>query len=174
MGPSEAPVTLTPERLTAAGFAAFGQVIEASGDYRLINDGNCRRYDDLARLELGAAAGRACLSIFRARGQTLPLRIRLLERHPLSSQAFVPLNAARLLVVVAVAGEEVAAAGVRAFLAGPGQGVNYDPGVWHHPLLALGADADFLVVDRAGPGANCDEFVFPTDVAITVSDGSLP
>ena len=35
--------------------------------------------------------------------------------------------------------------------------VNYHAGTWHHPLLALDGISDFLVIDRAGPGNNCDE-----------------
>ncbi|WP_038001480.1 ureidoglycolate lyase, partial [Thauera linaloolentis] len=47
------------------------------------------------------------------------------------------------------------------FLAQPHQGVNYAPGVWHHPLLALDAVSEFIVIDRAGPGHNCDEITLP-------------
>ena len=48
---------------------------------------------------------------------------------------------------------------IRCFLAAPGQGVNLARGTWHHPLLALDAGGDFLVIDRGGPGAadDCDE-----------------
>ena len=81
----------------------------------------------------------------------------MLERHPLGSQAFLPLGERPYLVVVAPPGAPPSPASVRAFLAAPGQGVNYAPGVWHHPLLALDAVSDFWVIDRAGPGDNCEE-----------------
>jgi ureidoglycolate lyase len=38
--------------------------------------------------------------------------------------------------------------------------VNYHRGVWHHPLIALDGVSDFLVIDRGGPGSNCDEHLF--------------
>ncbi len=160
--------------LTAAAFAPFGQVIEAAGNQSFpINQGTCARFHDLARLELDTASGRAGLSIFRARPVSLPFTVRMLERHSLSSQAFMPLTARRYLVVVAPGGKTPDPATVRAFLAGPGQGVNYARGVWHHPLLALDAEADFLVLDRIGPGANCDEHPFDGNDPITVIDGPL-
>lgn len=161
--------------LSASAFAPFGQVIEAAGGESFpINQGTCERFHDLARLELDTANGRAGVSIFRARPVELPFAVRLLERHPLSTQAFVPLTARRYLVVVAPAGAAPEPSVVCAFLAGPGQGVNYARGVWHHPLLALDAEADFLVLDRIGPGANCDEHHFGENEAITVINGPLP
>jgi ureidoglycolate lyase len=81
----------------------------------------------------------------------------MMERHPLGSQAFVPLSGKPYLVVVAPAGDPPDVAALRVFLARGDQGVNYAPGVWHHPLLALDAVCDFLVVDRSGTTPNCDE-----------------
>jgi ureidoglycolate lyase len=84
----------------------------------------------------------------------------MLERHPLSSQLFMPLSAAPFLVVVAPPGENVDRTSVRAFVTNGAQGVNYRRGTWHHPVIALANPSEFLVVDRVGPGANCDEFFF--------------
>ncbi len=81
----------------------------------------------------------------------------MFERHPLGSQSFVPLSGRPYLVAVAPAGEFVPEA-VRVFRAEGHQGVHYRKGIWHHFLLVLDEDSDFLVVDRAGPGDNCDEF----------------
>ncbi|MCY1176174.1 Ureidoglycolate lyase [compost metagenome] len=81
----------------------------------------------------------------------------MMERHPLASQAFVPLSGRAYLVVVAPAGPAPQVEDLRVFLARGDQGVNYAPGVWHHPLLALDEVSDFLVIDRGGPGDNCDE-----------------
>ncbi len=149
---------LTPEPLSAAAFAPFGDVIEASDAVRhfTINGGNTERYHDLARLEPGPA-GRIILSIFRGQPRTLPFRVEMMERHPLGSQAFIPMSGLPYLVVVAPAGAPPAADQLRVFLARGDQGVNYHPGVWHHPLLALQQVCDFLVVDRSGSAPNCDE-----------------
>ena len=146
------------EPLTRETFAPFGDVIEASEAVRHfpINGGTTERYHDLARIETDAA-GRTIVSIFRAQPRMLPFAITMLERHPLGSQAFMPLHARPYLVAVAPRGDGFGADDVRVFLARGDQGVNYAAGVWHHPLLALGEVCDFLVVDRNGPGANCDE-----------------
>jgi ureidoglycolate lyase len=151
---------LAVEPLDAAAFAPFGEVIEAASARRAfaINAGTTERFDDLARIDTDADGGRPVLSLFRAQPRALPFAVRMLERHPLGSQAFMPLDPAiRYLVVVA----EDPLALPRAFLASHGQGVNYRRGGWHHPLIALDRVSEFLVIDRAGPGGNCDEVELP-------------
>ena len=152
--------TLTIEPLTAEAFAPFGDVMEVSDRARhfTINAGSTERYHDLARIDVADAGGHAILNIFRAQPRGLPLRLLLLERHPLGSQAFMPLSGLPYLVVVADGGAEPDVSRLRCFRATPGQGVNYARGTWHHPLLALHSPSDFLVVDRGGSGANCDEY----------------
>jgi ureidoglycolate lyase len=146
---------LTPEPLTAEAFAPFGSVIEASdAAVKLdINQGHAIRYDRLA--EIDVADGVGVISLFRARPLGVPV-LRVFERHPLGSQSFVPLGGRPYLVAVAPAGAFDPAA-IRLFRAGGHQGVHYRKGVWHHFLLVLDADTDFLVIDRAGPGDNCEE-----------------
>jgi ureidoglycolate lyase len=139
--------------LTQAAFAPFGRVIEADpATAREINQGYATRFHALATAESDAAV---ILSIFR--GRPRPLSVAMLERHPLGSQAFIPLGQADWLVVVA---ERPDPGALRAFRARGDQGVQYGRGVWHHPLLVLGAPQDFLVVDREGPGANLEEAAF--------------
>lgn len=157
--PATAPVrTLAVEALTREAFAPFGEVIEASAAARHfdINAGNTVRYHDLANIDPGAD-GRVIVSIFRGQPRKLPFRVELMERHPRASQAFVPLSGKPYLVVVAPAHARPDADALRVFLARGDQGVNYATGVWHHPLLALDEVCDFLVIDRDGPGDNCDE-----------------
>jgi ureidoglycolate lyase len=157
---------LRASALTAEAFAPFGEVIEVAGRAsRRINDDTCLRYDDLALVDVSEAGGRPLISIFEASPRPLPLRVRALERHPLSSQAFVPLEARAFLVVVAEDGPLPLAARIRAYLSSGGQGVNYRRGTWHHPLIALERTTRFLVVDRGGPGENCEE--------ITVADEAV-
>ena len=149
---------LAIEALTAQRFAPFGDVISADTAARHfpINGGTTERYHDLANLDAGPD-GKLIVSIFRSQPRELPFAVTMLERHPLGSQAFIPLGQQPYLVVVAPTGEAPEPDALRAFLARPGQGVNYAPGVWHHPLLALNETCDFLVIDRSGPGNNCDE-----------------
>jgi len=153
-----------PRPLTAEAFALFGEVIEAGGEAREINYGHTRRFHDLAGLDVGEQGGRAIVSLFRAEPLN-PLVLRIMERHPLSSQAFMPLQGRPYLVAVAPAGP-FDPWEMQVFRAEGTQGVNYRRGVWHHFLLPLAPASDFLVIDREGPGDNCDEVeLAPADQA---------
>ena len=153
--------TIEAVPLTAAAFRPYGDVIEAGDRFTLINRGTTRQYADLAKIDVDAQDGRARLSLYRVTPYEMPLVVTLLERHPLSSQLFVPLNEASFLVIVAAAGvDAIEPSAVRAFLCNGRQGINYRPGTWHHPVIALHRETDFLVLDRHGSGRNCDEFHF--------------
>lgn len=162
---------LSIEPLSREAFRPFGEVIDTQDrDSFLINGDSTRRYHALARVELARPDDTAIISIFRAQARTLPLHIDMLERHPLGSQAFIPLHGQSYLVVVAPPAGQPQPGCVRAFLARAGQGVNYACGVWHYPLIAL-SNGDFLVVDRSGTGNNCDEYYFPDFEPPTVPIG---
>jgi len=151
-------VILSVEPLTASEFAPYGEVIEAREDtpFHAINRGFARRSDSLAAIDTAAAGGTTAVAIVQAVPRALPFNIVMLERHLLGSQAWVPLSARPWLVVVAPAGPIPELSALRCFLCTGGQGVNYAPGTWHHPLLALGAESDFLVIDRVGPIGEID------------------
>ena len=161
---------MTPQPLTADAFAPFGLVIEASDAAEMlsINQGHAVRYDRLADLDVADGGGSGAISLFRAKPLAQPL-LKMFERHPLGSQSFVPLGGRPYLVAVAPAGDFNPAA-IRLFRAGGTQGVHYAKGVWHHFLLVLEV-SDFLVVDRAGPGENCDEIALAPDDIIRVGQG---
>lgn len=163
---------LNVEPLTADAFAPFGDVIEASADAQQlsINYGNTTRFHDLAALDVSSEGGRAGVSIFRSRPLDLPIVIRLMEYHPKSSQAFMPLSARPYLVVVAPKGGFDPAT-MKAFLASGHQGVNYHAGTWHHFSLALEADSDFLVIDRIASDDNCVEHHLATDEQVLLNLG---
>ncbi|HLX01310.1 MAG TPA: ureidoglycolate lyase [Trinickia sp.] len=149
--------TLHVERLTREAFAPFGDVIElAAARHFPINGGTTERYHDLATVDVTEAGGRPLINVFRGQPRPLPLDVALMERHPLGSQAFIPLGDVKYLVVVAPAGE-FDPARMRAFAGEGFQGVNYARGVWHHPLIVLEREGDFIVVDRGGNQPNCDE-----------------
>jgi ureidoglycolate lyase len=151
---------LTAEPLTAEAFAPWGDVIEAAGTSFPINDGMCDRFHDLARMEF--EGGRAGISIGWGRPYPLPHRFRLVERHPLGSQAFLPMTEKPFLVVVAP--DEGGRPGApRAFVTRPGQGVNYLRNAWHGVLTPLGRPAPFAIVDRIGSGVNLEEHRYDTD-----------
>lgn len=146
-----------PKTLTRENFAKFGDVIEVNDKAKhfSINDGFTQRYHDLADVDVTEGNGRTLINIFRSTPLEQPVKIKMMERHPLSSQAFIPMGRQSYLVVVAPKGE-LHTSKIEVFLASADQGVNYHKGTWHHYCLALHQVSDFLVVDRGGVGDNCD------------------
>jgi ureidoglycolate lyase len=159
---------LQPTLLTAAAFAPFGDVIEIEGRVsRWINHGTCERFDDLAQVDVAGEGGRPLISLFRATPRSLPLQLQSLERHPLSSQAFYPLQPQPFLIVVAEPGRGPVARRIRAYVSSGRQGVNFRRNTWHHELLALHQTSLFLVIDRGGPGENCEQL--PIEDAVSIA-----
>lgn len=160
--------SLTAEPLTAAAFAAFGDVIETAGDSFPINGGMCDRFHDRARIEVTGENGRVGISLGHGRPYALPVAVALLERHPLGSQAFLPMTDDPFLVVVAP-DEDGRPGRPRAFLTDGTQGVNYLRNVWHGVLTPLGRAARFVIVDRIGPGVNLEEHHFEAPWTVTAA-----
>ena len=157
-------MVIRTRRLTAKGFAPYGDVLDCVGDPdKVINEGMCGRFHDRAQMDF--EDGRAGVSIFRAEPRALPYELKLLERHPQGSQAFIPMSFDPFLVIVAQdlgnkPGE------VAAFLTAPGQAINFHKGTWHGVLTPLHAPGLFAVVDRIGDGENLEEFMLETPVMI--------
>lgn len=144
--------------ITARAFAPFGDLIDCAGaPDRIINQGQCGRFHDRARLDF--SDGRPGLSLFQANPRDLPLMLDMVERHPDGSQAFVPMNLQPFLVVVAP--DRGGTPGTPlAFRTEPGQAVNYHRGIWHGVLTPLHAPGLFAVLDRIGAGDNLQEHWF--------------
>jgi ureidoglycolate lyase len=152
------------EPLTRAAFARFGEVLEAEGPPdRLINQGLCGRYHDLATLDF--EDGRAGLSLFRSEARRLPYRLEMVERHPLGSQAFLPMTPDPFLVIVAPDADGAPGRPL-AFRTAPGQGINVARNIWHGVLTPLAEPGLFAVIDRIGPGDNLEEHWFETPVLV--------
>lgn len=159
---------LAIEPLTREAFAPFGDVVELAGALHYpINLGSTERFHDLAAVDVADAGGRPLINLFRGRPRGLPFEIRMMERHPLGSQAFLPLDDAPYLIVVAPPGE-LRPESLRAFITSGWQGVNYAKDTWHHPLLALGRTRDFIVIDRGGEGNNLVEQDLPSSVWLRI------
>jgi ureidoglycolate lyase len=158
---------LTPVPLTRSRFAPYGDVIEAAATERAaMNAARFDRFDDQCTVDV-AGDGRIAISIARCRvPTTLPYRFDTVERHPLGSQAFVPLSGARMIVVVAPPGEAVVPEELRAFVSNGRQGINYRRGTWHMPLIAFEAGHEFIVIDRAADQPNCEEQVLDEPVLL--------
>ena len=143
------PIPITKEK-----FSRFGDMISTSEIKPIeINNGYAKRYDGIANLNTSKDNGETTISIFSALKRNFPMKIDMMEKHPLGSQAFIPMKETTFLVFVAPKEEKLDLNKVEAFIIPPGIGVNYKPGTWHFPLIST-EDMNFLVVDRKGPGDN--------------------
>ena len=147
-------ITVNPKPITKENFSKFGDVITTDDIKPLeINDGYAKRFDGIANLNTSKDNGETTICIFSALKRSFPMKIDMMEKHPLGSQAFVPMKETTFLVFVAPKGAKPNLNEVKAFIVPPGIGVNYNPGTWHFPLIAT-EDMNFLVVDRKGSGEN--------------------
>jgi ureidoglycolate lyase len=153
--------TVTAHPLTREAFAPFGDVIDKPGyPGRIpINGGRARRLPPMAEAVATGEGSGVFISLVEGDPYDLPLRLDLVERHPLGSQAFIPLSPRPFLVIVCP-DEDGRPGAPQAFLTAPGQGVNYHANTWHGVLTPLGEQQDFVVVDRGGPGTNLQEWTF--------------
>ncbi len=159
-------IVLHPVPLTRERFMLYGEIIEDSLAHgNVMNDARFDRFDDLCDVDI--VNGQVSVSIARARtASVMPYRIDMVERHPLGSQAFMPLSPCKMIIVVGPPSESVAPEDLRAFETNGKQGINYRRGTWHMPLIALEPGQRFLVIDRAGEGANCDQHVLDEPVML--------
>ncbi len=150
--------------LNAVRFRPFGDVLSFDGAPDLIiNQGRCGRYHNLAALDF--SDGAAGISLFDAQPRRLPCQLPMMERHPLGSQAFIPLTEHPFIVLVA-ADHDGQPGPPLAFISAPHTGVNYHKNTWHGVLTPLHAPGRFAVIDRIGGGTNVEEFWFPQPYTI--------
>ena len=163
-------IELVPEALSPEAFAPFGQVVSAGlSAGKSANQGTAVRFDWTCRFVNTRDGARPNLSVFRSEAKALPFPLKLLERHPCSSQMFVPMQCARYLVVVCKSGADgmPVLSELRAFVCAAGQGFNYDAGIWHHPIIALDAAAELVMLAWEDGGAkDCEEWALPEPVTI--------
>lgn len=165
---------ITAKPLTRESFAAFGDVIDMKGGRHFpINGGMTERFHDLATAEAAGPDARVIVSLARGTPYEFPLRLTMVERHPLGSQAFIPLSPRPFVVVVCPDGPD-GPGEPHAFLTEPGQGVNYPRNLWHGVLTPLGEPQDFIIVDRTGDGSNLEEFHFSHPYEIHLPPGANP
>jgi len=147
-------ITINPKPITKENFSKFGDMITTDNIRPLeINNGYAKRFDGIANLNTNKDNGKTTISIFSALKRTFPMKIDMMEKHPLGSQAFVPMKETIFLVFVAPEGNKPDLNKVESFIVPPGIGVNYNPGIWHFPLIST-ENMNFLVVDRKGSGDN--------------------
>ncbi len=145
---------IIPKAITKENFSKFGDMITTKNIKPLdINNGYAKRYDNIAKINTSKDNGGTTISIFSALKRTFPMKIDMMEKHPLGSQAFIPMKETTFIAFVAPNGDKPDLNKIEAFIIPPGIGINYNPGTWHFPLIST-EDMNFLVVDRKGSGDN--------------------
>ena len=155
-----------PIKITRTNFAAYGDLI-SSDDIKPIdiNAGYAKRFDNLANINTSKDEGKTAVSIFSALKRTFPMKIDMMEKHPLGTQAFIPMNETTFLCFVAPSGESPELSKIQSFIIPPKTGINYKPGIWHFPLIST-ENTDFLVIDRKGNGENLIIYKFEKEKII--------
>ena len=143
-----------PIKISRSNFSAYGDLISADDINPMdINAGYAKRFDNLANVDTSNDGGKTVVSIFSALKRTFPMKIDMMEKHPLGSQAFIPMKETTFLSFVAPLGESPEINKIQSFIIPPKTGINYKPGIWHFPLIST-EDTNFLVIDRKGSGEN--------------------
>ena len=143
------PLEIKSENFTNYGDLISSDIVEPIN----INDGYAKRFDNLASINTLKNNGKTIVSIFSATKRTFPMEIDMMEKHPLSSQAFIPMKETTFIAFVAPLGEKPDINKIESFVIPPGKGINYKPGIWHFPLIST-ENMNFLVIDRTGDGEN--------------------
>ena len=145
---------IKPIKISKSNFSAYGDLISTDDINPMdINAGYAKRFDDLANVDTSIDGGKTIVSIFSALKRTFPMKIDMMEKHPLGSQAFMPMKETTFLSFVAPTGESPEISKIQSFIIPPKTGINYKPGIWHFPLIST-EDTNFLVIDRKGNGNN--------------------
>jgi len=147
-------VVIKPKKITKENFAKFGDVISTQNIKPMdINNGYAKRFDNLADINTLNNNGTASMSIFSALKRSFPMKIDMMEKHPLGSQAFIPMKETNFISFVSPSGDKPDISKIESFVVSPGIGINYKPNIWHFPLIST-ENMNFLVVDRKGAGDN--------------------
>ena len=147
-------IIIKPKKITHKNFKKFGELISTKKIKPInINNGYAKRFDNLCKINTSLKKGSVIMSIFSAKKRKFPMNIKMMEKHPLGSQAFIPMKETTFLVLVAPKGDKPEIEKIKSFIVPPGIGVNYKAGTWHFPLIST-ENMNFLVVDRKGFGEN--------------------
>ncbi len=147
-------IIIKPKKITRKNFKKFGDLISAKKVKPInINNGYAKRFSNLCRINTSLKNGNTIMSIFSAKKRKFPMNIKMMEKHPLGSQAFVPMSETTFLVFVAPKGKIPNTKKIKSFIVPKQTGINYKPGIWHFPLIST-ENMNFLVIDRKGMGNN--------------------
>ena len=147
-------IIIKPKKITRKNFKKFGDLISTRKTKPInINNGYAKRFDNLCKINTSLKKGNTIMSIFSAKKRKFPMKIGMMEKHPLGSQAFVPMSEAKFLVFFAPKGKKPNTKKIESFIVPKLNGINYKPGIWHFPLIST-KNMNFLVIDRKGGTGN--------------------
>ncbi len=157
---------IKPIEITRKNFAAYGDLISSDNIKPIdINAGYAKRFDNLANINTSRDGGKTIVSIFSTLKRTFPMKIDMMEKHPLGSQAFIPMKETDFIVLVAPPGDKPEISKIESFVVSRGIGINYKPDIWHFPLIST-ENMNFLVMDRKGTGDNLIIYNFEKEKVI--------
>jgi ureidoglycolate lyase len=143
----EADAILTAVAITAEAYSPYGDLLSADRmdiAPREANQGTATRKNGQIAIAHDRLSARANFASFRCAPRTeWPMPLLLLEKHPHSTQTFIPMSGSRYVVVVALGRDAPDLATLRAFVVSGATAVSYKPGIWHHPMIALDRQTDF-------------------------------
>ena len=147
-------IIIKPKKITRKNFQKYGDLISVKKKKSVnINDGYAKRFDNLCKINTSSKKGKTIMSIFSAKKRKFPMNIKMMEKHPLGSQAFIPMSETTFLVFVAPKSKKPNIKKIKSFIVPKQTGINYKPGIWHFPLISS-KNMNFLVIDRKGIGNN--------------------
>ena len=144
------------EQLDINIFSKFGDIIQKKNalELRSINQGTTTRYHNISKLSLESKNGNSSISIFSGSPRDLPIEIKIMEKHPIASQSFLPIKDYDWLIVVCEEKNELPdLSTLRCFQVDGDTGITYNKNIWHHPLLVK-KKQDFWVIDRINEQEN--------------------
>ena len=156
-------IIIKPKKITHKNFKKFGDLISTKKIRPInINNGYAKRFNNLCKINTSSKKGNTIVSIFSAKKRKFPMSIKMMEKHPLGSQAFIPMNETKFFVFVAPKGKKPNINRIKSFLVPKQTGINYKPGIWHFPLIST-RNMNFLVIDRKGIGNNLKIYNFKNE-----------
>jgi len=157
---------IKPVLINSKNFKPFGTVISTKNKKsKVINSGFAIKYQNIINLNLFSTKGSPIVNIFKAKPRSFPLLIDKLEMHPLSSQAFIPLERESYICCVGSGRDKPTIKSIKAFLVPKDHGIIYNKKTWHFPLISV-KKMNFLVFDRIGKGKNLVEYFFDQKIQL--------
>tara|TARA_B100001769_G_C22056911_1_gene568220 strand:+ start:33 stop:542 length:510 start_codon:yes stop_codon:yes gene_type:complete len=162
-------IKIKVEKINKKKFLPFGHLIQKNNCLKEfnINQGTTKRFHQISNLELNLENGEPSISIFEGKPRPRPILIKIMEKHPLATQTFLPIQDFNWLTVVALEDTSLPdLSSLRCFSVNGNTGLTYNKNTWHHPLLVL-KKQDFWVVDRINDleekNKNLTEYNFHSD-----------